>query len=224
MVERFPCKLKAYLRAADGLENWTDQAPSLVLFGIRSSVISDLHCYDAVIVFEATVRLIGQMISQNPRVKWRNLPTSSIFLDHFPRWTQAIPLPDIAAQIVVKHEATPLADIAAPTVVKALLSPRLAIFGTSSTITTDRGAQCESNLFQSLLPFIVQNVIQTTAYHPAANGKAVRFHRQLKGSQRPVDDPENWADHLPLLLLGIHSVLQPDLDYFTANLVICATF
>nr|VZI05877.1 unnamed protein product [Spirometra erinaceieuropaei] len=37
MVERFHRQLKAFLRAADGLENWTDHLP-LALFGIRSSL------------------------------------------------------------------------------------------------------------------------------------------------------------------------------------------
>nr|VZI08545.1 unnamed protein product [Spirometra erinaceieuropaei] len=59
-------------------------------------------------------------------------------VDRFTRWPEAIPLPDIAA----------------PTVVKAFLSRWVAIFGAPSTITTERGAQFESNLFQSLLSFL----------------------------------------------------------------------
>ncbi|BHF76604.1 hypothetical protein SprV_0501970300 [Sparganum proliferum] len=58
-------------------------------------------------------------------------------VDRFTRWPEAIPLPDIAA----------------PTVVKAFLSRWVAIFGAPSTIMTDRAAQFESNLFQSLLSF-----------------------------------------------------------------------
>ncbi|BHF77518.1 hypothetical protein SprV_0602062500 [Sparganum proliferum] len=105
-------------------------------------------------------------------------------VDRFTRWPEAIPLPDIAA----------------PTVVKALLSRWVAIFGAPSTITTDRGAQFESHLFQSLLSFLGCTRIRTTAYHPAANGMVERFHRQLKASLRAADDPENWTDRLPLTI------------------------
>ncbi|BHF72618.1 hypothetical protein SprV_0401568600 [Sparganum proliferum] len=124
-------------------------------------------------------------------------------VDRFTRWPEAIPLPDVAA----------------PTVVKAFLSRWVAIFGAPSTITTDRGAQFESNLFQSLLSFLGSTRIRTTAYHPAANGMVERFHRQLKASLRAADDPENWTDHLPLVLLGNRSSLKSDLDCSAAELV-----
>ncbi|BHF84632.1 hypothetical protein SprV_0902778300 [Sparganum proliferum] len=128
-------------------------------------------------------------------------------VDRFTRWSEAIPLPGIAA----------------PTVVKAFLSRWVAIFGAPSTITTDRGAQFESNLFQSLLSFLGCTRIRTTAYHPAANGMVERFHRQLKASLRAAADPENWTDHLSLVLLGIRSALKPDLDCSAAELVFGAT-
>ncbi|BHF78845.1 hypothetical protein SprV_0602196100 [Sparganum proliferum] len=65
--------------------------------------------------------------------------------------------------------------------------------------------------------------IRTTAYNPAANGMVERFHRQLKASLRAADDPENWTDHLPLVLLGIHSSLKSDLDCSAVELVFGAT-
>ncbi|BHF82127.1 hypothetical protein SprV_0802526400 [Sparganum proliferum] len=128
-------------------------------------------------------------------------------VDRFTRWPEAIPLPDIAA----------------PTVVKAFLSRWVAIFGAPSTITTDRGAQFESNLFQSFLSFLGCTRIRTTAYHPAANGMVERFHRQLKASLRAAADPENWTDHHPLVLLDIRSALKPDLDFSAAELVFGST-
>ncbi|BHF70280.1 hypothetical protein SprV_0301333000 [Sparganum proliferum] len=128
-------------------------------------------------------------------------------VDRFSRWPEAIPLPGVAA----------------PTVVKAFLSRWVAIFGAPSTITTDRGAQFESNLFQSLLSFLGCTRIRTTAYHPAANGMVERFHCQLKASLRAADDPENWTDHLPLVLLGIRSSFKSDLDCSAAELVFGAT-
>ncbi|BHF60876.1 hypothetical protein SprV_0100384500 [Sparganum proliferum] len=99
-------------------------------------------------------------------------------------------------------EAIPPSDFAAVTVVKASLSRWLAIFGASSSITTDRDAQFESHLFQSLLPFSGCTGIRATTYHPAANEMVERFHCQPKASRRAADDPENWTDHLARVLLA----------------------
>nr|VZI09155.1 unnamed protein product [Spirometra erinaceieuropaei] len=128
-------------------------------------------------------------------------------VDRFTRWPEAIPLPEIAA----------------PTVVQAFLSRWVAIFGAPSTIMTDRGAPFEYNLFQSLLSYLGCTRIRTTAYHPAANGMVERFHRQLNASVRAAADPENWTNHLPLVLLGIRSALKSDLDCSAAELVFGAT-
>ncbi|BHF71748.1 hypothetical protein SprV_0401480800 [Sparganum proliferum] len=65
--------------------------------------------------------------------------------------------------------------------------------------------------------------IRTTAYGPAACGVVERSHRQLKTSLRVADDPENRADHFPLILLGIRSALKPDLDCSAAEMVFGAT-
>ncbi|BHF71752.1 hypothetical protein SprV_0401481200 [Sparganum proliferum] len=50
-----------------------------------------------------------------------------------------------------------------------------------------------------------------------------RSNRQLKTSLRVADDPENRADHFPLILLGIRSALKPDLDCSAAEMVFGAT-
>ncbi|BHF66795.1 hypothetical protein SprV_0200981700 [Sparganum proliferum] len=90
-----------------------------------------------------------------------------------------------------RPEAIPLPDVAAPTVVKAFLSRWVAIFGALSTTTTDRGAQIESNLFQSLPSFLGCTRIRITAYHSAANMMIEQFHRQLKAFLCAAEDPEN---------------------------------
>nr|VZI37150.1 unnamed protein product [Spirometra erinaceieuropaei] len=52
-------------------------------------------------------------------------------VDRYTRWTEAIPLPNVQAE----------------TIVKAFVGRWVAMFGAPSTITTDRGAQFESALF-----------------------------------------------------------------------------
>nr|VZI52058.1 unnamed protein product [Spirometra erinaceieuropaei] len=97
------------------------------------------------------------------------------------------------------------------------------MFGAPSTVTTDRGAQFESALFQTLLNFLGCTRIRTTAYHPAANGMVERFHRQLKTALRAVEDPGNWSDNLPLELLGIRADMKSDLGCSAAELVFGTT-
>nr|VZI02459.1 unnamed protein product [Spirometra erinaceieuropaei] len=112
-------------------------------------------------------------------------------VDRYTRWAEAIPLPNVLAE----------------TIVKAFVSRWVAMFGAPSTVTTDRGAQFESALFQTLLNFLGCTRIRTTAYHPAANRMVERFHRQLKTALRAVEDPENSSDNLPLSFLSIRAAL-----------------
>ncbi|BHF78024.1 hypothetical protein SprV_0602113400 [Sparganum proliferum] len=65
--------------------------------------------------------------------------------------------------------------------------------------------------------------IRIRASHPAANGMVERFHRQLKATLRAADDPENWTDHLPLVLLGIRFFLKSDPDCSGVEIVFGAT-
>ncbi|BHF75000.1 hypothetical protein SprV_0501809300 [Sparganum proliferum] len=128
-------------------------------------------------------------------------------VDHYTRWPEAIPLPNVQAE----------------TIVKAFVSRWVAIFGAPSMITTDRGAQFESTLFQTLLNFFGCTRIRTTAYNPAANGMVERFHRQLKTALRAAEDPENWSDNVPVALLGIRAALKSDLDCSAVELVFGTT-
>ena len=62
-------------------------------------------------------------------------------------------------------------------------------FGIPSVITTDRGAQFESALWQNLMKLLGSKRTRTTAYHPSANGLVERFHRQLKAALKAIPDP-----------------------------------
>nr|VZI33604.1 unnamed protein product [Spirometra erinaceieuropaei] len=66
IVIRFHRQLKASVRAAADPEKWTDHLP-LVLLCIRSDLKPDLDCSAAEMVFSATVRLPGEVISPTPR-------------------------------------------------------------------------------------------------------------------------------------------------------------
>ena len=81
-------------------------------------------------------------------------------VDRFMRWPEAIPLVDIKTEAV--------AD--------AFFSRWIDRFGTPTTITTDRGAQFESKLWDNLCKQfgVVRN--RTTTYHQQSNGMVVRLH------------------------------------------------
>ncbi|BHF68000.1 hypothetical protein SprV_0301103000 [Sparganum proliferum] len=105
-------------------------------------------------------------------IQWIYSPSHQF--DRYTRWLEAIPLPNMQAE----------------TIVKAFVSRWVAIFGAPSMITTDRGAQFESTLFQTLLNFL-----------------------------GCTQDPENWSDNVSVALLGIRVALKSDLDCSAAELV-----
>ena len=115
-------------------------------------------------------------------------------------------------------EAFPMHDMTADTVARVFVANWISRFGSPSTITTDRGRQFESHLFQALANLLGTTRIRTTAYHPASNGLVERLHRQIKASLRAHGEAR-WTETLPLVLLGIRTAVKSDLGCSTAELV-----
>ncbi|XP_047985266.1 uncharacterized protein LOC125225551 [Leguminivora glycinivorella] len=123
-------------------------------------------------------------------------------VDRFTRWPEAYPLKDITAE----------------TCAAAFLAGWVARFGCPERITTDRGRQFESRMFQSLASLMGTEHHTTTAYHPAANGLVEHLHRQLKAAITCYASP-SWTEVLPLVLLGIRSAWKEDIQASAAELV-----
>uniref|UniRef100_A0A5S6QGN9 Integrase catalytic domain-containing protein n=1 Tax=Trichuris muris TaxID=70415 RepID=A0A5S6QGN9_TRIMR len=92
-------------------------------------------------------------------------------------------------------EAIPIVASTAVACARALLS-WISRFGMCISITSDRGKQF-------------------TTYEPHQNGLVERMHRNMKASLMAVlqGDP-NWADALPLVLMGMRASLKPDIGQF----------
>lgn len=123
-------------------------------------------------------------------------------IDRFTRWPEAFPLRDQRSD----------------TIAEAFFSGWVSRFGVPETITTDRGTNFESSLFQSFSRFLGAYKTRTTAYNPKSNGIVERFHRQLKAAIM-CQSSQNWYAALPHVLLGIRASLKEDLQASPADLV-----
>ena len=123
-------------------------------------------------------------------------------IDRFTRWPEAIPVPDVTAE----------------TVCRSIFTNWISRFGCPSIITTDQGPQLRSALFAEFSRILGTNKVQTTAYHPQANGIIERFHRHLKSALK-AHETENWSEVLPVVLLGIRTAIKEDLQTSSAELV-----
>ena len=99
-------------------------------------------------------------------------------------------------------EAIPILDATASTVSDALITNWISRFGVPVSITSDRGTNFESNLFQSLMKTLGRIKLRTTAYNPKCNGLIERLHRRLKEALKytSLTSPTDWIDRLPLIL------------------------
>ena len=108
-------------------------------------------------------------------------------------------------------EAMPIKDIRAETVADAFFGGWVARFGTPATFTTDRGAQFESRLWDTLCNQFGITRNRTTSYHPQANGMIERFHRQLKAAIMAHETRNPWTTTLPAVMSGIRSAVKETL-------------
>lgn len=115
-------------------------------------------------------------------------------------------------------EAIPISNITAETVSKALISGWIARYGVPNRISTDRGRQFESQLFNQLNEMLGIKHLRTTSFHAQANGLIERWHRSLKASLK-AKFTNDWSDELPLILLGLRAAIKEDIGFSPAELV-----
>ena len=116
-------------------------------------------------------------------------------------------------------EAVPLASTSSIDVARAFISAWVARFGTPSDLSSDRGAQFTSEIWNAVASSLGVKLHRTTAYHPQANGLCERFHRSMKAALRASLTDSNWLDKLPWVMLGLRTAPKEDLQSSSAELV-----
>ncbi|GBM15240.1 Gag-Pol polyprotein [Araneus ventricosus] len=123
-------------------------------------------------------------------------------IDRFSRWPEAFPMCNQLAE----------------TVTQTLYVGWISRFGVSEIVTSDRGSNFESNIFQALTKFLGASKKRTTSFHPAANGIVESMHRQLKAAIKCYAI-SSWLEVSPTVLLGMRACLKEDIGASPAEMV-----
>lgn len=115
-------------------------------------------------------------------------------------------------------EAIPVFDITASTVAKVIYECWISRFGVPVKLSSDQGAQFESDLFSKLMKFLGIDKLRTTPFHPQSNGIIERWHRTLKSALRARLDNSTWIEELPTVLLGLRAAPRSDTGISAAQL------
>jgi hypothetical protein len=125
-------------------------------------------------------------------------------IDRSTRWLEPVPVKNV--------EATTAAD--------ALVTGWICRFGVPAAVTSDRGTQFTSAVWEALCTRLGIKHITTTAFHPCSNGIVERAHRQLKDAMRARQAANDWPEHLPWVLLGLQAAPNEDSSVSSAELVL----
>ena len=96
-------------------------------------------------------------------------------------------------------EVVPLSSIFAESCVLAFISTWTSRFKVPAVLTSDRGSQFTSSIWNGVCSVLRISPSTTTSFHPQSNGLVERFHRSLKSSLRASLADSDWFPHLPLV-------------------------
>ena len=122
-----------------------------------------------------------------------------VVTDHFTRWVECFPVPDMKASTV--------ADV--------LVNEFIARFGCPRRIHSDCAANFQSEIISEMCRILGIEKSKILPYHPEGNSKCERMMRTvLDMLSKYLDDNHNeWDLHLPLLMMGYRSQVHSSLGY-----------
>jgi transposase InsO family protein len=114
------------------------------------------------------------------------------FIDHFSRYPEAIPLP--------RQDA--------PTVARALVTEIFSRLGCPRTISSDKGTNFMSELFQEVCKLLQVKRINSTSFNPQMQGKVEKFHLGLNQSMSHYVNKygNDWDEFVNYALMAHRSV------------------
>ena len=94
-------------------------------------------------------------------------------------------------------------------------------FDVPALLTSDSGAQFTSSVWARVCETLKISHPTTTSFHLQSNRMVERFHCSLKSSLRAFLAGQDWVQHLPLVLLGLHTTPKEDSGYAPAEALYC---
>lgn len=117
--------------------------------------------------------------------------------------------------------AIPLADHTANTIAKAFVENFICHHGIPKAIVTDQGPDFMSRIFTACCKLLQIKKINTTAYHPQANGALERSHRTLAEYLRHYVSEKKleWDEYVPYAMFTYNSTIHSTTKFQPYELV-----
>ena len=111
--------------------------------------------------------------------------------------------------------AWPIRDKRAVTVARGLVERVFLPFGASTTLLTDNGKEFQNELLQEVCRLLGVDQRHTTAYHPACNGAAERWHRTLNAMMGKTvsEDQRDWPQRVAPLVSAYNATVHEATGY-----------
>jgi transposase InsO family protein len=121
-------------------------------------------------------------------ITWRGHRCLLTFIDHFTRYPEAISIPNQEAE----------------TVARALVTQVFTRHGCPQVLSSDRGTNFMSAVFQEMCKLLQVKWITSTAFNPKMQGKIERFHVRLNQTMSHVNKYGNDCDDYVDYALMVH--------------------
>lgn len=127
------------------------------------------------------------------------------FQDCFSRYAEAVPIKDQSAETIAREIATNI----------------ICRHGAPERLLTDQGTNFVSEVMRSLCKMLKIKKIQTTSYHPQANGSLERSHKTIAEYLRHYvnEDQLNWDLWIPYAIFTFNTTVHTATGYTPFSLI-----